>query len=282
MQSVLGYRFIKTIKESVIHIPLLFVSITCIFPLLWAFASSLKTQDTIFKDYSLIPSAFHWENYLFVWAKAGFAVYFFNTAFYTITVVLGIVIISSMAAFAFSKLQFYGKNVLYLICLSTMMIPVPASFVPLFILINKMHWINTRAGYIFPQINAGLALAIFLLKTFFDKTPPELEDSARIDGCGKFGVYRHMVMPLAKPAVAVIIIFNTLSVWNEFFWANLVLNDKSLMPLQRGLMEFYGPHFTDYPLLMAAIIITIIPVILLYLIMQKYIIKGIAAGALKG
>jgi multiple sugar transport system permease protein/raffinose/stachyose/melibiose transport system permease protein len=282
MHSLLGYRFIKNIKESVMQASLIFVSISCIFPLLWAFSSSLKTQDTIFKDYSLIPSAFHWENYLFVWIKAGFAVYFINTVFYTITVVLGIVIISSMAAFAFSKLQFYGKNALYLIFLSTMMIPVPAYFVTLFFLINKMHWINTRAGYIFPQINAGLALAIFLLKTFFDKTPPELEDSARIDGCSKFGVYRYIGLPLAKPAIAVVVIFNTLTVWNEFFWANLVLNDSKLMPLQRGLMEFYGPHFTNYPLLMAAIIITVVPVILVYLLMQKHIIKGIAAGAVKG
>jgi multiple sugar transport system permease protein/raffinose/stachyose/melibiose transport system permease protein len=145
-----------------------------------------------------------------------------------------------------------------------------------------MHWVNTRAGYIFPQINAGLALAIFLLKTFFDKTPSELEDSARIDGCGKFGVYRHIAMPLAKPAIAIVVIFNTLSVWNEFFWANLVLNDYKLMPLQRGLMEFYGPHFTDYPLLMAAIIITVVPVLIVYALMQKNIIKGVAAGALKG
>jgi multiple sugar transport system permease protein/raffinose/stachyose/melibiose transport system permease protein len=282
MQSSSEYRLLKWVKESAIHVFLIFVSISCIFPLLWAFASSLKTQDTIFKDYSLIPSVFHWENYLIAWTKVGFAVYFFNTAFYTITIVLGIVIISSMAAFAFSKLQFYGKNILYLVFLSTMMIPVPASFVPLFILINKMHWVNTRAGYIFPQINAGLALAIFLLKTFFDKTPSELEDSARIDGCGKFGVYRHIAMPLAKPAIAIVVIFNTLSVWNEFFWANLVLNDYKLMPLQRGLMEFYGPHFTDYPLLMAAIIITVVPVLIVYALMQKNIIKGVAAGALKG
>jgi multiple sugar transport system permease protein/raffinose/stachyose/melibiose transport system permease protein len=282
MQASLEYKFAKWAKESIMHVSLISVSISCIFPLLWAFSSSLKTQDTIFKDYSIIPASFHWENYLFAWTKAGFAVYFFNTAFYTMTIVLGIVIISSMAAFAFSRLQFYSKNVMYLLLLSTMMIPVPASFVPLYVLVNKLGWINTRAGYIFPQINAGLALAIFLLKTFFDKTPPELEDSARIDGCGKFGVYLHVAMPLAKPAIAVVIIFNTLTIWNEFFWANLVLNDDKLMPLQRGLMEFYGPHFTNYPLLMAAIVITIVPVVAIYLMMQKHIIKGIAAGAIKG
>lgn len=276
------YRAKKIFSLIGVHSFLIFIAVTCVFPLLWTLSCSLKTQETIFSSMSLITSSPQWNNYITAWTKGEFGLYFMNSIFYTVTVVGGILLISSLAAFAFSKLKFGGSHIFYMVFLSTMMIPVPASFVPLFVLINKLHWINTRAGYIFPQINAGLALAIFLMKTFFDKTPPELEDSARIDGCGKFGVYRHIAMPLAKPAIAVVIIFNTLSVWNEFFWANLVLNDKKLMPLQRGLMEFYGPHFTNYPLLMAAIVITIVPVIIIYLMMQKYIIKGIAAGALKG
>lgn len=269
-------------KSTLIHAFLIAVSITCVFPLLWTLASSLKTQETVFSSMSLFPKNPHWDNFVIAWTKGKFGLYFMNSIFYTVTVVGGIVIISSLSAFAFSKLKFRGSQLFYLVFLSTMMIPVPASFVPLFVLINKLRWINTRLGYIFPLINAGLAFAIFLLKTFFDKTPSELEDSARIDGCGKFGVYYHIAMPLAKPAIAVVIIFNTLTVWNEFFWANLVLNDYKLMPLQRGLMEFYGPHFTDYPLLMAAIVITIVPILTMYLLMQKYIIKGIASGALKG
>lgn len=276
------YKIRRIFISIGIHTVLITVAITCVFPLLWTFSSALKTQETVFTSMTLIPRNPQWRNFLIAWTKGRFGIYFMNSVFYTITVVAGILVISSLAAFAFSKLKFKGNQFFYLLFLSTMMIPVPASFVPLFVLINKLQWINTRAGYIFPQINAGLALAIFLLKTFFDKTPSELEDSARIDGCSKFGIYWHIAMPLARPAIAVVVIFNTLTVWNEFFWANLVLNDYKLMPLQRGLMEFYGPHFTDYPLLMAAIIITIVPIIILYLIMQKYIIKGIAAGALKG
>lgn len=276
------YRAKRIVKSICIHTPLIAVAAACVFPLLWTLSSALKTQETVFSSMNLIPRDPQWNNFILAWTKGKFGIYFINSIVYTVTVVGGIVIISSLAAFAFSKLRFRGGQLFFLIFISTMMIPVPASFVPLFVLINKLHWINTRMGYIFPLINSGLALAIFLLKTFFDKTPSELEDSARIDGCGKFGVYLHIAMPLARPAIAVVVIFNTLTVWNEFFWANLVLNDYRLMPLQRGLMEFYGPHFTDYPLLMAAIIITIVPVIIMYLIMQKYIIKGIAAGALKG
>lgn len=276
------YRAEKIVKSICIHTLLIVVAVTCIFPLVWTFSSALKTQETVFSNMSLVPKNPQWNNFAAAWIKGKFGVYFMNSIFYTVTVVGGIVIISSLASFAFSKLRFAGSQVFFLVFISTMMIPVPASFVPLFVLINKFHWINTRMGYVFPLINSGLAFAIFLLKTFFDKTPSELEDSARIDGCSKYGVYWYIAMPLARPAIAVVIIFNTLTVWNEFFWANLVLNDYRLMPLQRGLMEFYGPHFTDYPLLMAAIVITIAPIIVIYLIMQKYIIKGIATGALKG
>ncbi len=231
---------------------------------------------------SIIPQNPQWHNFVIAWVEGKLGIYFLNSVIYTVTVVGSIVMISSLAAFAFSKLKFWGSQAFYFIFLSTMMIPVPAAFVPLFVLINKFHWVDTRMGYIFPLINAGLALGIFLLKTFFDKTPSELEDFARIDGCSKLGIYWHIAFPLARPAIAVVVIFSTLTVWNEFFWANLVFNSYKLMPLQRGLMKFHGPHFTDYPILMAAILITVIPIIIVYLLMQKYIIKGIATGALKG
>lgn len=162
------------------------------------------------------------------------------------------------------------------------MIPVPGTIIPLYVLLVKLGLANTRLGYILPQINGGLALGIFLLKTFFDDLPKELEESARIDGCGRLRVYWHIALPLAKPAIAVLAIFNILNVWNEYLLAMLVLSDKALMPLQRGLMVFQGAHITEYPLLMAGIVITIVPVIGLYLVLQKHIIQGITAGAVKG
>jgi raffinose/stachyose/melibiose transport system permease protein len=132
-----------------------------------------------------------------------------------------------------------------------------------------------------PQINGGLAMTIFMLKTFFDKMPKDLEDAAKIDGCNKFGIYCHVALPLAKQAIAVMVIFTALNVWNEYLLAMLILSSKSLMPLQRGLMVFQGSHMTEYPLLMAGITITVLPIIIIYLMMQKYIIKGVMAGAVK-
>ncbi len=265
-----------------IHTLLIGMSVICIFPLWWAFSSSLKTQATVFSDMSFFPANPQWQNYLDAWTKGGFGTYFINSVFYTTIVVLGVILVASLAAYAFSRFEFPGRNFLFVVLIATMMIPVPGTIVPLYALLVKLGLANTQLGYILPQINGGLALGIFLLKTFFDDLPKELEESARIDGCGRLRVYWHIALPLAKPAIAVLAIFNVLNVWNEYILALLVLSDKALMPLQRGLIVFQGAHVTQYPLLMAGIIITIAPVICVYLLLQKYIIKGITAGAVKG
>ncbi|MEE8359506.1 MAG: carbohydrate ABC transporter permease [Candidatus Omnitrophota bacterium] len=272
----------KHLKGFMMHFILISVAITCLFPLVWMFSSSLKTQDTIFSNMNIFVANPQWHNYTEAWMKGNFGAYFFNSVLYTTSVVTGVVLISSLAAFAFARLRFPGRNILFYMFLITMMIPIPGSFIALYVLLNKLNLINTRLGYILPQINAGLALAIYLLKTFFEELPKDLEDSAKIDGCGKFGVYWHIAMPLAKPAIAVIVVFNAMAVWNEYLLAMLMLSSKSLMPLQRGLMVFQGAHITKYPLLMAGITITVIPIIAVYLIMQRHIITGITAGAVKG
>jgi multiple sugar transport system permease protein/raffinose/stachyose/melibiose transport system permease protein len=264
------------------HTVLLLVSVTCVFPLVWMFSSSLKTQQTIFRNMSLWPGIFHWENYVLAWTRGGFGIYFLNSVFYTVAVVGGLIIIASLAAYAFSRLDFKGKNMIYGIFLAAMMIPIPGAFVALYILLVKLGLVNTRLGYILPQINIGLSLAIYLLKTFFDEIPSEIEDSAMVDGCSTLGIWWHIALPLAKPAIAVIAIFNALAVWNEYILAMIILQDKAKMPLQRGLMIFQGAHFTEYPLLMAGITITVIPIVVVYLFMQRYIIEGITSGAVKG
>jgi len=276
------YKVERLLKDSVIHLFLIAVSVTCIFPLLWMVGSSLKTQQTIFSDMSIIPAHPVWSNFYSAWTKGGFGMYFLNSLFYTVTVVSGIVLISSLAAFAFSRLRFPGRNILFYMFLAAMMIPLPGSFVPLYVLMTKLHLINTRIGYILCMINVGLSFSIYLLKTFFDKMPIELEDAARIDGCSRLGIWWNVALPLARPAIAVIVIFSSLNVWNEYILATLIFSSKSLMPLQRGLMIFQGAHITQYSLLMAGMTITTLPIILVYLVMQRHIIKGITAGAIVG
>ncbi len=282
MPEINRYLLIFRIKSFFIHLFLVAVAITCLFPLFWMIRSSLMTKQTIFVSKSLIPTQFNIQNYYWAWTKGNFGIYCLNSVIYTSSVVVGIVFISSLAAYAFSRLQFPGKTFFFSIFLAAMMIPLPGAFVPLYSLMVTLGLVNTRIGYILCMINVGLSLSIFLLKTFFDKMPSDLEDAARIDGCSKLGIWRHVALPLARPAIAVIVIFNSLNVWNEYILATLLLNDQSLMPLQRGLMVFQGVHSTDYPLLMAGLTITAAPIILVYLLMQKHIIKGLSSGAIVG
>ncbi len=282
MKSAAYYKTKKVFINLIIHLFLISVAATCIFPLLWMVSSSLKTQDTIFKDMSLIPKQFHFENYYFALKEGNFDRYFLNSIFYTVSVVIGIVIISSMAAYAFSRFRFPGRNIFFVMFMAAMMIPIPGSFVPLYILLNKLHLRNTALGYILCMINVGLSTSIFLLKTFFAKLPRELEDAARIDGCSKLGIWWHVALPLAKPVLAVVVVFNALAVWNEYILALIIFDSKHLMPLQVALMAFQGEFITRYPLLMAGLTITALPIIAVYLLMQKYIVKGVTQGAIVG
>jgi len=310
----LKYRIKRRVKAFIIYLFLSIVTVVCLFPLAWMLSSSLKSQSTIFSDMSIIPRNPIWSNYAEAFIKGKFWIYMTNSIFYTTLVVFGIVIVSSWAAYAFSRLKFPGSGLFFNMFLAAMMIPLPGSFVPLYVLVNNvkkiiisgLHYISPfllrffsedtvlqifsfieqqfypRSVYIFCMINVGLSLSIYILKTFFDKMPKELEEAARIDGCSKMGIWRHVAMPLARPAIAVIVIFNTLNVWNEYILAQLILTQNNAMPLQRGLMVFQGVYVTQYPLLMAGITMTVVPILIVYLAMQKHIIKGMTAGALVG
>ncbi|MDD4899929.1 MAG: carbohydrate ABC transporter permease [Candidatus Omnitrophica bacterium] len=282
MKSSVYYKVKGVSINLLINLFLISVAITCIYPLLWMVSASFKTQETIFTDFSLIPRHFHFGNYARAWMEGGFGRNFLNSIFYTTSVVVGIIIISSMAAYGFSRLRFPGRNILFFIFMAAMMIPIPGSFVALYVLLNKLHLRNTPVGYILCMINVGLSTSIFLLKTFFDKMPKELEDAARIDGCSKLGIWWHVALPLAKPVLAVVIVFNALNVWNEYILALIIFDSRQYMPLQVALQTFQGEFVTNYPLLMAGLTITALPIIIVYLLMQKYIVKGVTAGALVG
>ncbi|MDP2830673.1 MAG: carbohydrate ABC transporter permease [Candidatus Omnitrophota bacterium] len=282
MQHALYYKSKKFLINTLIHIFLISVAATCLYPLLWMIASSLKTQDIIFKDISLIPQQLHFGNYIHALKEEGFGRSFLNSIFYTGFSVFGVVIIASMAGYAFSRLRFPGRTILFYMFIAAMMIPIPASFVPLYVLLNKLHLRDNPIGYILCMISAGLSVSIFLLKTFFDRMPKEVEDAARIDGCSKMGIWWHVALPLAKPVLAVVVIFNALNVWNEYILALIIFDSRKFMPLQVALQVFQGEFVTNYPLLMAGLTIAALPIIIVYLLMQKYIVKEITSGEVFG
>ena len=275
-------RLIRAGKSLLKHSILLCVAVSCLFPLVWMFSSALKTQSTVFSDMSIFPAHPHFANFADAWTKGKFGLYFLNSVGYTTGCVAGVLLISSLAAFAFARFQFPGKDIIYYMFLATIMIPVPGAIVALFILIAKLGLIDTRLGYMLPQINGGLALGLFILRPFFERIPKDLEDAARIDGCGRLGIWWHVAIPLARPALAVVALFTALGVWNEFILAQLVLQNQRLMPLQLGLVKFWGGNITEYPLLMAGMTLSVAPIIVAYIFLQRHIIAGVTAGALKG
>ncbi|MGA2774948.1 MAG: carbohydrate ABC transporter permease [Candidatus Omnitrophota bacterium] len=282
IKTTVYYKTKKFTLNLLIHLFLISVAVTCLYPLLWMVSASFKTQDVIFQDISLIPRHFHFENYVNAWREGGFGRNFLNSIVYTVSVVFCIVIVASLAAYAFSRFRFRGRLLLFFMFLAAMMIPVPGSFVALYVLLNKLHLRNTPIGYILCMVNVGLSASIFLLKTFFDKMPKELEDAARIDGCSKLGLWWHVALPLARPVLAVVVVFNALNVWNEYILALVIFDSRRYMPLQVALQTFQGEFVTNYPLLMAGLTITALPIILVYLLMQKYIVKGVTSSAVFG
>ncbi|MDD5020770.1 MAG: carbohydrate ABC transporter permease [Endomicrobiaceae bacterium] len=272
----------KTLMDSITHIILILVALTCIFPVFWMLSSSLKTQEEIFTKISLLPETWQWSNYIEAFVKAEFGMYFLNSVIYTVVGVVCIIFITSLAAYGFARLEFWGKNFFFYLLISTLLIPIPGIFVPLYLLLKKMALLDTRTGLLLCYISGGLAFGLFLLRSFFEELPKEIEEAALIDGCSRFGIYWRIALPLAKPAIATLVILNCLAIWNEFLLALVVLQDTAKMPIQRGLMVFQGTFITDYPLLMAGLTIATIPILIVYLLMQKHIVKGIAAGALKG
>ena len=269
----------KIITLIILHTFLLSVALSCIFPFLWMVNASFKTNTEFNSDYGLKPaSSLLLDNYNQVIIKSGFWRYFVNSLIYTFTTVILIVFISSLAAYSFSRLQFPGKNIIFYMFLAAMMIPLPAGFVPVYVLLQQLGLLN-RTGYVLAMSNMGLSISIYLLKTFFDQIPRDLEDTAKIDGCNKIQTWWHVGMPLVTPALGVVIIFNALNVWNEFILASMIFVEKKFMPLQAALLQYSGEQITNHVLIMTALTVTALPIIVLYIFMQKQFIKGITAGA---
>ncbi len=277
--------FKKIILVVLIHTFLVSVAFSCIFPVLWMLSSSFKENSEFISDFGLkFPKRLDFKNFLFAWREGTLGRYFLNSIFYTFVGVIGVIVVTSWAGYAFSRLEFFGKNLFFFLFLAAMMIPVPAGFVPLYIILTRMFKIGLltpRLGYLLAMINVNLSLSIYLYKTFFDKLPTDLEDQARIDGCTKLGIWWHVALPLARPATGVVSITSALWIWNEFVLASLILPPKAL-PLQAGLMRFQGEYIGNFTTIMAGLSIAFLPIVIIYLFFQRHIIKGLTAGAVVG
>ena len=245
-------------------------------------SASLQTNAEIYGGVHLIPEDPQWDNYVRAWDQSSFSDYFFNSVLYTVSVVGGTVLLASLSAYAFARMRFPGKNVLYSAFLVFLFIPIPGAFIPLYLVLANMGLLDTQLGYILPMVNGSLPVAMFILRAFFEQLPKELEEAAFIDGASRLQVFAMIAFPLARPAVATVVILTVLGVWNEYVLASVVFSNQALLPLQVGLLTFQGSYFSQYGLMMAATTITTLPIIVVYLLFQKNIIRGVMAGAVKG
>jgi multiple sugar transport system permease protein len=212
--------------------------------------------------------------------RDAFLAFYLNAIIVTVTVTLGQVFTSSLAGFAFARLRFRARDVLFLGYLATMMVPHVVTMIPVFILLRVLGLIDTYSAMILPAMFS--AYGTFLLRQFFLSIPPDLEDAARLDGCGDWGVYRHVVMPLSRPALAALATFVFLGTWNSFMWPLIVMNSTEKMPLMLGLYSFMGQYNVEWGLLMAASVMAMIPVILVFIFGQRYFVQGVVLSGLKG
>lgn len=256
-------------------------AIVFVFPFVWMIFTSFKPETEIVRfPPALWPESVSFTSYLDIWRRIPFLKFFKNSVIFASSVTLISLLLDSMAAYAFARLNFRGRNVLFVIVLVGLMIPVQVTMIPLFITLNKFGWIDTYAGLIIPR--ATNAFGIFMLRQFFIGLPKELDDSARIDGCSEFRLYWQIIMPLAKPAIVSLALFHFMFNWNDLLWPLIITNSNAVRPLPVALALFMGQHVVEYGILTAGAAIVIAPLVIAFLIAQKYFIQGIAFTGIKG
>ncbi len=264
-----------------LHVILSAGAILMVMPFVWMISTSLKTlAEAFILPPQWIPLQPQWSTYVRVTQEMPFFRYLFNTACVSVTITLGHLLICSLSAYAFARLRFPGKNVIFLAYLATLMIPGQVLLIPSFILIRYLGWLDTYQALIVPMLFS--AFGIFLLRQFFLTLPNSLDEAAVIDGANPLQVYWHVLMPLARPALATLGIFSLLASWNNLLWPLIVTSRSSMRVLTVGLATLQGEHATDWPVLMAGALLSTLPLLVLFFLAQRYFVAGIALSGLKG
>ncbi|MCS7220325.1 MAG: carbohydrate ABC transporter permease [Anaerolineae bacterium] len=251
-------------------------------PFFWMVSSSLKIEaDVWLYPPKWIPNPVLWENYPKALTLMNFPRLLANTLFLVTVGTFGVVLSSSWIAYGFARFRFRGRDAVFVILLSTMMLPGQVTMVPLYILYKQLGWLNTYLPLLVPAYFGG-AFYIFLLRQFMATIPTELDDAAKIDGCGYIGIWWRIILPLIKPALATVTVFSVIYGWNDFLWPLIILNDSELFNLSLGLATFRGLYSTQWNYLMAASVVVLTPCLILYFVAQRFIVEGITLTGLKG
>ncbi|HPH98173.1 MAG TPA: carbohydrate ABC transporter permease [Anaerolineaceae bacterium] len=276
------YRLRKAIIQSFLYTFLVVGGFLTLFPFIWMFLSTFKTEAEIFSvPPTLLPSSFQFDNYVYIWNSLGnFPRFLFNSVFVTASVVILNLFFDSLAAFAFAKLKFPGRDNLFSLFLATMLVPGQVLLIELYRIIQNLGWINSYQALILPS--AMSAFGIFLIWQYMKNIPDDFLEAARMDGANDFDIYLRIYMPLSAPAMAVLAIFTFIGTWNDFLWPLIVTNSEELRTLVVGLALMQGNNVMHWTWLMTGAFISVAPVILFYILAQRYFIAGLTAGGVKG
>ncbi len=268
-----------------IYIILLFGAMLIFFPFAWTISTSLKTeQQTLEYPPTWIPEPVQWENYPQALTARPFDRYYLNTAFVTILSVIGQVFSSTVVAYGFARFRFPGRGLLFLIVLSTLMIPFHMLIIPRFILFKYLGWLDSFLPLIVPNFFGG-AFSIFLLRQYFLTIPLDLDEAAKMDGANAFQIFLRIIIPLARPALGAVAVFEFISTWNDFLGPLIYLSSERLYTVSLGLAAFRNDYFTEWHLFMAASAVAMVPPLIVFFVAQKYFIDGVAltgSGGSKG
>ena len=271
----------SAIGKVLLYIFLSLLACVALVPFVWMVSSSLKLDKDVFRyPIEWIPSVRHWENYVIIWQKVPLLAYFKNTTFIAIVVTLMQILTSSFAAYAFAKMQFKGRDVLFLCYIATITVPWQVYMLPQFIMMRSIGLYDNPWSLIVLQ--SFSAFGVFLMRQFYLGIPNELNEAARIDGLSEYGIWLRIIMPLAKPAIATLVIFTFVGTWNDYMGPLIYLTQDLNKTIQVGLRRFIQQYSSDYHLIMAASLCSLIPVTIVFLFLQRYFIEGISTTGLKG
>lgn len=270
------------VKISVLikYIVLCSVALIMLYPLFWVFLSSLKENNEIFSRPFSFPLKSKWDNYSTAWEAADVPLHMLNTVIYAICSVAGVTIASAMTSYVIARIE-KGRKIYHYYSLG-IMIPINAIIIPFILIFRKIGILNTRIGIILAFIVTNLAFSIFILTPFMESIPKELEEAAKIDGCNRVQIFWKIILPISKSGLATVATFVLINSWNDLFLSLLIISKQSLITLNQVCYNMKAQYVADYGLISAAIIILVLPVIVLFVVFQKQVIKGMTAGSVKG
>jgi multiple sugar transport system permease protein len=271
----------KRIGRYLVYAALLVIALSMLVPFLWMLSTSLMSNLEVYQfPPRFIPSVLRWSNFAEAMTLQPFGRFFLNTMIVAAASVIGQLTFCSMAAYAFARLQFRWRDKIFALYLSTMMIPAIVTIIPAFLIINTFGWINTYWALFTPTLSS--VWGIFLLRQFFLTIPKDLEDAARVDGASELTIFWKVILPLSKPALATLAIFAFMASWKDFLWPLIVTNRVDMRTVEVGIANFSNLYTTDWPHQMAAAVVVMLPIVIVFIIAQKYFVKGITMTGLKG